>query len=705
MFGTILRMNSDTGVDTERRPSPYRRRCFSRSGRRQQKPKSNVVAKTTVRYRRRVSSRAGRRNRAAAQIRKRGGSGPGFTSDPDSDTDSATTWTSSDAEDEYQRDGGGGEQSTSFMKLNDKSFKKELLRPCLPPKLIVIGDNRNRNASENSSILPNPTSSSLNYLESEGDKHLHPSDENSISPQVILPVQITATDDDIERNITTNNKITSITAIASASAAVAAAAEESLQQLPVVANRQHKHAKITCEHAMPLLPTSLPSAALFLKFRLNYLIVYAAIMLADGLQGTHLYALYSGYGYTVANLYSIGFITGALTSPFIGPIVDRFGRKKSAMCYCFFEILINMTEQYENFTGLIVSRMIGGITTNLLSTVFESWLATEHRRRGFDGDGVGEEPRLALVMRDSTIVSKLAAIASGYIAHYLAGRSGNAGPFGGAVFFTWIALVVVWLLWTENYGNTSGREDSNGQPDGQVQEVTTFKEHMVGAFQTIVGDTKISRIGMIEGLTEGTLQTFVFLWSPALASFAISAPRSAAGLGDNGEPAYGLIFGGFMACGVIGGVIQPYVQQHIFTTSLTSSAERSADQNTVQTGILCALCYLFTAVLLLLPCVVDTQSPYAFSMSLAAFLLYELLVGVYLPCQGVIRSIFMPKESTCSVMTMLRVIVNVAVALGVISTNYVSFTSAFATLSVMMVAAAGLQLSIVPRTNGASKVL
>jgi len=696
---SILRKNSnaDDG-DIEKRSCPYRRRCFSRSGRRQQKPKLAVIVKTTVRYRRRVRSRAGRRNRAAAQILN-GGAGFGH----ESDTDSQTTWS-------YEGEDVEGNQPKHFMNRNDNT--------CLPPKLIIIEGNNNNNSNSNSNSnnnnnnnnnnnFPNPTSLSIEYVESEGDTHLHPSDENSISPQAILPVQITTTtDDDIKRNITTNNNIT--TDIASSSY-VAAAAEESLQQLPIGANHHHEYEIIGCEDIVPPLPTRLPSSALFMQFRVNYLIVYAAIMLADGLQGTHLYALYSGYGYTVANLYSIGFITGAITSPFIGPIVDRFGRKKSAMCYCALEILINITEQYENFTGLILSRMIGGITTNLLSTVFESWLATEHRRRGFDGgDRRGEEPRLALVMRDSTIVSKLAAIASGYIAHYLAGRSGNAGPFGGAVFFTFIALIVVWFLWTENYGNTSGPDASDVE---ELQEVTTFREHMVGAFQTIVGDTKISRIGMIEGLTEGTLQTFVFLWSPALASFAISAPRTAVGMGENGEPAYGLIFGGFMACGVIGGVVQPYVQKNIFASSVASSmpvqggiCERSADQNTFETGILCALCYLFTAVLLLLPCLVDTQSHYAFSMSLAAFLFYELLVGIYLPCQGVIRSIFMPKESTCSVMTMLRVIVNVAVALGVISTNYVSFTSAFATLSVMMVVAAGLQLSIVPRTKGVSKI-
>jgi len=101
-------------------------------------------------------------------------------------------------------------------------------------------------------------------------------------------------------------------------------------------------------------------------------------------------------------------------------------------------------------------------------------------------------------------------------------------------------------------------------------------------------------------------------------------------------------------------------------------------------------------MLLLIPCLLDKESPYAFSVSLAAFLCYEMLVGVYMPCEGMIRSIFMPNESICSLMTMLRVIVNVAVALGVMSTNYISFTSAFGTLSIMMVVASCLQLSIIP---------
>ena len=46
-------------------------------------------------------------------------------------------------------------------------------------------------------------------------------------------------------------------------------------------------------------------------------------------------------------------------------------------------------------------------------------------------------------------------------------------------------------------------------------------------------------------------------------------------------------------------------------------------------------------------------------------------------------------------MTMLRVIVNIAVALGVISTNYVPFTTAFAAVSTLMMISAGIQLSMV----------
>jgi len=426
----------------------------------------------------------------------------------------------------------------------------------------------------------------------------------------------------------------------------------------------------------------------FSAFRVNYLVVHIAIMLADGLQGTHLYVLYEGYGYSVASLYCLGFLTGAITSPFIGPFVDKIGRKKAAMLYCSLEMFINWLEQFPYFYGLIVSRMIGGITTNLLFSVFESWLVTEHRRRGF------AEEKLETILRDSVILSNLAAIASGFLAEFLAVRFGPVGPFEGAVACTAIALVLVATMWRENYGS-----DAPG--------VQSVRGYMSSAFETIVTDTNISRIGLIQGLTEGSLQTFVFLWSPALARFAVNAPSNVVGLDGNGEPAYGLIFGAFMACGVAGGLSEPYVRQ--VATYLVRDHDRRAGFRRRDTVIIdgegevkpaavefmATGLYVGCAGLLMVPYVLPAEGKYSFSISLFAFLVYEFMVGLYMPCEGVIRSIYMPTSSVCSVMTMLRVIVNIAVALGVISTNYVPFTTAFAAVSALMITSAGIQLSMV----------
>jgi len=234
-----------------------------------------------------------------------------------------------------------------------------------------------------------------------------------------------------------------------------------------------------------------------------------------------------------------------------------------------------------------------------------------------------------------------------------------------------------------------------------VYDFIPKQQTAAGAFNTIINDSKISRIGLIQGLTEGSLQTFVFLWSPALRTFASNAPSGSLGLDTDGEPAYGLIFGAFMACGVLGGFTEPLFRKLItkFTVTKDNTNADDSENGKHSVDLLCTMCYLVSAFLFLTPVFAKKDGAHSFTMCFGAFLIYELMVGLYMPCEGVIRSIYMPNESICSVMTMLRVVVNVAVALGVVSTNYVSFTSAFAALSVMMVVAAGLQLSLVPRDD------
>ncbi len=205
-------------------------------------------------------------------------------------------------------------------------------------------------------------------------------------------------------------------------------------------------------------------------------------------------------------------------------------------------------------------------------------------------------------------------------------------------------------------------------------------------------------------MVEGSLQTFVFLWSPALRSYAVSSPLNVIGLDDHGQPAYGLIFGAFMACAVLGGFVAPIARKCV--SRFISQSDCLVDEirdgmngekmNPIPVNILCSLCYLVGSVLLFVPCVVVKDSPHAFTLCFVSFMIYEFVVGVYVPSEGVVRSIYMPSESMCSIINILRIITNVAVALGVFSTTFVPLKASFASLATMMVVAALLQLSLIP---------
>ena len=69
----------------------------------------------------------------------------------------------------------------------------------------------------------------------------------------------------------------------------------------------------------------------FNAFRGKYIVVYNVIMLADWMQGTHMYTLYLSYNVNITALFLTGFLSGAIFAPFLGSLVDKFGRKRSCI--------------------------------------------------------------------------------------------------------------------------------------------------------------------------------------------------------------------------------------------------------------------------------------------------------------------------------------------------------------------------------------
>jgi hypothetical protein len=76
----------------------------------------------------------------------------------------------------------------------------------------------------------------------------------------------------------------------------------------------------------------------FRSFQLKYLSVYFIIMLADWLQGTNMYTLYSSYGVDVGTLFLTGFLSSAVFGTFLGIVVDSWGRKLGCVVFCLLEV-------------------------------------------------------------------------------------------------------------------------------------------------------------------------------------------------------------------------------------------------------------------------------------------------------------------------------------------------------------------------------
>jgi hypothetical protein len=84
--------------------------------------------------------------------------------------------------------------------------------------------------------------------------------------------------------------------------------------------------------------------AAFKRFQNQWLRVYLLTMLADWLQGTHMYTLYTSYAQPAGTLFAIGFSSSAVFGTFLGLFVDKYGRRLGCIVFCLLELVINALE-------------------------------------------------------------------------------------------------------------------------------------------------------------------------------------------------------------------------------------------------------------------------------------------------------------------------------------------------------------------------
>nr|GMD63991.1 molybdate-anion transporter-like [Ipomoea batatas] len=254
----------------------------------------------------------------------------------------------------------------------------------------------------------------------------------------------------------------------------------------------------------------------------------------------------------------------------------------------------------------------------------------------------------------------LVAILSGLFGNFLVDtlNLGPVSPFDAASCFLAIGMAIIFSSWTENYGDPSENKDL----------LTQFKSAAVA----IASDEKIALLGAIQSLFEGSMYTFVFLWTPAL------SPN------DEDIP-HGFIFATFMLASMLG----------------SSFASRLMTRNSLKVESYMQVVFVISSAALLLPIVTSFfiapsnvkggGITFAGCILLLGFCTFEACVGIFWPSIMKMRSQYIPEEARSTIMNFFRIPLNIFVCIVLYNVAAFPISVMFGMCSIFLFVAAILQ--------------
>jgi MFS family permease len=370
-------------------------------------------------------------------------------------------------------------------------------------------------------------------------------------------------------------------------------------------------------------------------------------MAADWLQGPYIYALYEDYGFgksDIALLFICGFFSSMVFGTFVGAVADKYGRKTMSVLFGVFYSLSCITKLWNDFYILMLGRILSGVATSLLFSVFEAWMVYEHNKRGFSAEGLSQTFSYA------TFGNGIVAILSGLASSAVADHFGYVAPFMMALGLLVLGSIIVFVSWTENYGDTS------------VDVSGTFSN----AINALKSDSKVIILGIVQSLFEASMYTFVFMWTPALQEEEA---------GKSAEPLpFGLIFATYMVAIMIGSSVFKIlaVRFHVVPESLGK------------------FIFGIAAAALFVPVIASNK--YLITI---AFITFEAMCGMYFPCMGTLRGKYIPEASRSAIMNIFRVPLNLLVVLVLLKVSLLANSTVFLVCTIWLIMAAVLHVKFV----------
>ncbi|KAI0453781.1 hypothetical protein F5B21DRAFT_274347 [Xylaria acuta] len=368
---------------------------------------------------------------------------------------------------------------------------------------------------------------------------------------------------------------------------------------------------------------------------------YALAMAADWLQGPHLFSLYRDeYGLApgvVLNLYMTDFVTTAISAYFIGALSDRYGRKLYCMVYCVSYALSCFLTAVPVTPLLFLGRVLGGLSTSILFTVFDSWMVTNFRERKLADDGCD----LTRTFAATSVVNGLAAISSGFVGEVLVWATGTRkSPFLMSVVLLWLALQAIWSRWVENFGVKASSEPTQTRP----------------SVWSVLKTPSILALAFASTMFDGSMNLFVFYWIPTLSSLHKAS----------GELPYGVIYSSFMAASMAATLAFNIIMD-----------KRIVKYSRLAVGVASVAAFCFAKL-----AGAKTEAG-----TFWLFCLLQACIGMFTPCVGYLKGRLIEDDARATVYGVMRVPFNILVIVSLlVAKDNNNIDGVFTTCALMLIA-------------------
>ncbi|KAJ0106049.1 hypothetical protein Patl1_17430 [Pistacia atlantica] len=240
-------------------------------------------------------------------------------------------------------------------------------------------------------------------------------------------------------------------------------------------------------------------------------------------------------------------------------------------------------------------------------------------------------------------------------------------PFDAAACFLAIGMAIILSSWTENFGDSSDNKNLLAQ----------FRSAAVA----IASDEKVALLGAIQSLFEGSMYTFVFLWTPALSP-------------NDEEIPHGFIFATFMLASMLG----------------SSFAARLLARSSPRVESYMQIVFVVSAASLLLPILTNFMDipsgikgggiSFSGCIQLLGFCTFEACVGIFWPSIMKMRSQYIPEEARSTIMNFFRIPLNMFVCIVLYNVDAFPITIMFGMCSIFLVMASVLQRRLMVIAEG-----